>query len=1013
MSWKTTRHDKFYHLAKEQGYRSRACFKLIQLNRKYNFLGKCKAVLDLCAAPGGWLQVCHKYMPQGSTIIGVDILPIRALPGVITIMGDIMKQSTANEIQEHLQNWKVDAVLHDGAPNIGGSSWAKDAYGQNELTIHALRLATKYLKPDGWFVTKVFRSQDYPAVLEALKPFFRKIEATKPSSSRNASPEIFVVCQGYLAPKRIDPNSLEPTVLFARGGYKGAAEDQDAGDHQDEETPMILDKQPMTISANQFMKVTNLKRKRNRAGYEDDAGVLLFKSGKVEDFVKHREPIGFLMQFNQLEFEPNSPLLEQPATTDEIKELFADLKVLSRGGFAALLKWRKKILKATHPEQSAIGADGKRARGEGGEQGEDGEEDPETAALTPEEKIAKQIGELQSRLAKERLKYKRQKHQLRQKMRKRLEMNPHLAGESLMDTPADAGLFSLSDALQRHQGHPKELLDALNNPDSLNPEDMVDSEDELVEAAVRRQQEENPIAGKYGVAMDPDEYMRVMEQQLDDLHSLYQEHRKKVKERQEKLGLDLDGKKKQRAGKKQKQASAEGSDDDDDLEISLSERESDEDEEMQAADEADSESEEEEEGQGGKDKRELTEQDAVRVNRWFSRDLFASAEQSLLNQSIPKQQAKADAAAKQQADKQSRKQRQRREAASDVEMAEDLTSDEEEEVSVRELSPTEARNLERTQQAPQKPSRRQLKALKAEQEPDELGLPNPKKQRKLDGGSAAPPVANSKNKRDALRKAAKAGKDAPEGEKSDKGVLEIVPQKNPEAVVSLFDRHGRGGEEDPEAGAAGSDSDSDLTDYSSDTDAEAEVMAMAESMLRKKSRNDILDNGYNRYTYNDPPGLPSWFVDEEEQFNKPLLPITKEQVDKFKEELRAINARPSKKIAEAKARNKQRTLKRWEKLKTQSEGIAAQSDLTDEEKLRSIAKLYQRTPKKSIKRDKVYLVSRKNGAAVPTAGAKKGAKAVRVDRRMRADRRGEKMSARRQKASVKATNKRKVSKKNQ
>ncbi len=230
-------------------YRSRAAFKLIQLNRKYDFLSGARTLLDLCAAPGGWLQVAVKTMPVGALVLGVDLVPIKPVRGARSLLGDITTAATRAAVRRESSGALMDVVLHDGAPNVGGA-WSSEAYSQSALVLDAARIAADLLAPGGWFITKVFRSKDYTALLYALRQLFNKVEATKPAASRGASAEIFVVCSGYRAPAKIDPRLLDARHLF-----------------QEVAEP------PKPAGPDALLKA-KVKQKRWREGYADGATIL-------------------------------------------------------------------------------------------------------------------------------------------------------------------------------------------------------------------------------------------------------------------------------------------------------------------------------------------------------------------------------------------------------------------------------------------------------------------------------------------------------------------------------------------------------------------------------------------------------------------------------------------------------------------------------------------------------------------------------------------------------------------
>jgi len=314
------RRDKAYWAAKEIGYRSRASFKLVQLNRKWEFLQKSNVCIDLCAAPGSWMQVAKECMPQSSLVVGIDLVPIKPLPGCIALQGDITSEKTRADLKKELKTAKANVVLHDGAPNVG-KNWINDAYQQSILTLHSFKLATEFLCKGGWFVTKVFRSKDYQSLMWVFNQFFRKVHATKPAASRNESAEIFVVCQDYQAPDKIDPKFLDPKHVFSQ---------------IDDEEKQVNNKEIVNPE----------KKRKNREGYDDtatDKG-FIFKEAKASDFIMGKNHVQILNECNSIVID--TPRINKHAkTTAEIRECLKDLKVLGMKELRALKKWKDSLKK--------------------------------------------------------------------------------------------------------------------------------------------------------------------------------------------------------------------------------------------------------------------------------------------------------------------------------------------------------------------------------------------------------------------------------------------------------------------------------------------------------------------------------------------------------------------------------------------------------------------------------------------------------------------------------------------
>ncbi|XP_042145395.1 putative tRNA (cytidine(32)/guanosine(34)-2'-O)-methyltransferase [Ixodes scapularis] len=202
--------DVYYRLAKEEGWRARSAFKLLQINEEFDIFSGVKKAVDLCAAPGSWSQVLSRKLrsnaenPDDVKIVAVDLQAMAPLPGVIQLQGDITEISTARKIINHFEGEKADLVVCDGAPDVTGLHDI-DEYIQAELLLSALNITTHILKNGGTYVAKIFRGKDTTLLYAQLKLFFKHVVVAKPRSSRNSSIESFVVCQVYSPPEGYKP----------------------------------------------------------------------------------------------------------------------------------------------------------------------------------------------------------------------------------------------------------------------------------------------------------------------------------------------------------------------------------------------------------------------------------------------------------------------------------------------------------------------------------------------------------------------------------------------------------------------------------------------------------------------------------------------------------------------------------------------------------------------------------------------------------------------------------------
>jgi len=199
--------EHYYNKAKAEGYRSRASYKIKQLDDEFHFFKDAKRVLDLGAAPGGWLQVAGESI-EGGLVLGVDLKEIESLymENVETIVGDVRDPEVQADILSRFKGEKADVVMSDMAQNVMGV-WEVDDLRQIHLARIALSIADRLLKPNGWMVVKIFQGKEHEAYIREMRAMFEKIFIVKPKASRKGSAEVYVVAKN-LRSDRVFPVSL-------------------------------------------------------------------------------------------------------------------------------------------------------------------------------------------------------------------------------------------------------------------------------------------------------------------------------------------------------------------------------------------------------------------------------------------------------------------------------------------------------------------------------------------------------------------------------------------------------------------------------------------------------------------------------------------------------------------------------------------------------------------------------------------------------------------------------------
>ncbi|MEM2214472.1 MAG: RlmE family RNA methyltransferase [Candidatus Nezhaarchaeales archaeon] len=184
-------------MAKKLGFRSRAAFKLLEINKKFGILKRGYVVLDVGAYPGGWLQVASKIVGSTGLVIGIDLRPISKMsaPNVKTVIGDVCDESLHDKLASMISR-KIDVILSDAAPKLTGV-WSTDIARHSHIIYCILKLANKLLRKGGTAVIKAFQGEELNELLMDIRSLFGDVRLFKPKASRQRSREVYLICTSF------------------------------------------------------------------------------------------------------------------------------------------------------------------------------------------------------------------------------------------------------------------------------------------------------------------------------------------------------------------------------------------------------------------------------------------------------------------------------------------------------------------------------------------------------------------------------------------------------------------------------------------------------------------------------------------------------------------------------------------------------------------------------------------------------------------------------------------------